>query len=73
MRELQLRELGSEQINGLMYTIVAVRVYDDGNLERVRIRKIPYDVDELTWIENAMQLYKCDRWSYQTLLRHPWD
>lgn len=73
MRELQLRELGAAQINGSMHTIVALRVYDSGKLELVRMRAIPYDIDELTWIEHAMQLYKCDSWSYQTLLRHPWD
>ena len=56
-----------------MHTIVAVRVYDSGKQELVRKRAIPYDVDDLTWIEQAMQLYKCDSWSYQTLLRHPWD
>lgn len=73
MRELRLRELGAENINGSMYTIVAVRVYDSGKFESTRVRKIPYDMDELEWIEAAMQLYHCDNWSYQTLLRHPWD
>lgn len=73
MRTLIVRELGYHEVNGRVWTIVSCRVIEDGAFKSTRVRSMSPDVEEAEWLEYAKELYHCDRWEYQPLLKNPYE